>query len=85
MLHCRINHINKMWSDSDWRKYDEFLNQLTIAKKILYILFSILIIMGNTLALLATWRAGFHFYNTKLPVLLIIFPHFERNFLHQFL
>ena len=29
-------------------------------------------------------RQGFHFYNTKFPVLLIIFPHFKRNFLHQF-
>ena len=27
---------------------------------------------------------GFHFYNTKFSVLLIIFPHFKRNFLHQF-
>ena len=50
------NPTNETWSDSDWRKFIEFSNQLILALKILYILFTILIIMGNTLVLLATWR-----------------------------
>ena len=37
-------------------KYNEFRDQLFLARKILYTLTSILIIMGNTLVLLATWR-----------------------------
>ena len=45
-----------MWSNSDRMKYYEFRDQLSPALKILYTLISILIIMGNTLVLLATWR-----------------------------
>ena len=50
------NQTNEMWSNSDWMKYFEFRDQLFSALKILYTLISILIIMGNTLVLLATWR-----------------------------
>ena len=49
------NRTSKM-SDSDQMKFSEFCDQLFLAEKILYILISILIIMGNTLVLLATWR-----------------------------
>ena len=45
-----------MWSNSDRMKYNEFRDQLFLALKILYTLISILIITGNTLVLLATWR-----------------------------
>ena len=45
-----------MLSNSEWMKYYEFRDQLLLARKILYTLISILIIMGNTLVLLATWR-----------------------------
>ena len=44
---------NEMWCDSDCRN---FLKQLVLAEIILYIFISILIIIGNTLVLLATWR-----------------------------
>ena len=44
-----------MRSNSEWMKY-EFLDQLFLAQKILVILISILIITGNTLVLLVTWR-----------------------------
>ena len=50
------NQTNEMWSNSEWMKYCEFRDQLLLAVKILYTLISILIIMGNTLVLLATWR-----------------------------
>ena len=50
------NQTNKMWSNSDWMKYFEFRDQLLLAEKILYTLISILIITGNILVLLATWR-----------------------------
>ena len=43
-------------SKSDRIKLLEFLDQLKLAKIILYILISILIILGNTLVLLVTWR-----------------------------
>ena len=45
-----------MWSNSDWMKYFEFRDQLFLTLKILYTLISILIITGNTLVLIATWR-----------------------------
>ena len=45
-----------MWSNSDRMKYYEFRDQLFLALKILYTLISILIITGNTLVLLVTWR-----------------------------
>ena len=50
------NQTNEMLSNSDWMKYFEFRDQLFSALKILLILISILIIMENTLVLLATWR-----------------------------
>ena len=50
------NQTNEMWSNSEWMKYYEFRDQLFLALKILYTLISILIITGNTLVLLATWR-----------------------------
>ena len=50
------NQTNEMLSNSEWIKYYEFRDQLLLARKILYTLISILIIMGNTLVLLATWR-----------------------------
>ena len=50
------NQTNEMLSNSDWMKYYEFRDQLFPALKILYTLISILIITGNTLVLLATWR-----------------------------
>ena len=52
------NQTNEMLSNSDWMKYFEFRDQLSLALKILYTLISILIITGNTLVLLATWRDG---------------------------
>ena len=45
-----------MLANSDRIKFYEFLDQLLLARKILVILISILIITGNTLVLLATWR-----------------------------
>ena len=54
MLPSNIN--GETSSDSNRIKLDEFYDQLFLAKKILCILISILIIMGNTLVLLATWR-----------------------------
>ena len=50
------NQTDEMWSNSDRIKYNEFRDQLSLALKILYTLISILIITGNTLVLLATWR-----------------------------
>ena len=50
------NQTNETWSNSDRIKYNEFRDQLLLAEKILYTLISILIITGNTLVLLATWR-----------------------------
>ena len=47
------NSTNETWCDSDCV---EFINQLYPARKILYILISIPIILGNTLVLLVTWR-----------------------------
>ena len=49
------NPTNKTWHrcDSDCRN---FVNQVLLAENILLIFISILIIMGNTLVLLATWR-----------------------------
>ena len=47
------NSTNETWCDSDCV---EFINQLELAAKVLYILISILIILGNTLVLLVTWR-----------------------------
>ena len=45
-----------MLSKSDLIKLIEFVDQLKLAMIILYILISILIILGNTLVLLVTWR-----------------------------
>ena len=50
------NQTNEMLSNSEWMKYYEFHDQLSLALKILYTLISILIIMGNSNVLLATWR-----------------------------
>ena len=50
------NQTNEMLSNNDWMKYYEFRDQLSPVQKILYTLISILIITGNTLVLLATWR-----------------------------
>ena len=50
------NQTNEMWSNSEWMKYYEFRDQLLLVGKILVILISILIITGNTLVLLVTWR-----------------------------
>ena len=50
------NQTNEMWSNSDWMKYIEFRDQFSLPLKILYTLISILIITGNTLVLIATWR-----------------------------
>ena len=50
------NPRNETRCDSDCMKFLKFLNQLLLAIKILYILICILIIKGNTLVLLATWR-----------------------------
>ena len=50
------NQTNEMLSNNDWMKYNEFRDQLSPVQKILYTLISILIITGNTLVLLATWR-----------------------------
>ena len=46
------NSTNGTWCDSDCVLF----NQLRLAAKILFILISILIILGNTLVLLVTWR-----------------------------
>ena len=50
------NPRNETRCDSDCMNFLKFFNQLFLAMKILYILISILIIKGNTLVLLATWR-----------------------------
>ena len=58
------NQTNEMLSlDSDWikvnefhHKLNEFHHKLALAEKILYILISIVIILGNTLVLLVIWR-----------------------------
>ena len=58
------NQTTEMWLlDSDWikvnefhHKLNEFRHKLALAEKILYILISIVIILGNTLVLLVTWR-----------------------------
>ena len=50
------SQTDEMWSNSDRMKYNEFRDQLSLALKILYTLISILIITGNTLVLLVTWR-----------------------------
>ena len=51
------SHNNRsLHNDSDWMKFIEFRDQLLLAEKILYTLISILIIVGNTLVLLATCR-----------------------------
>ena len=50
------NQTDEIWSNSDRMKYNEFRDQLSLALKILYTLISILIITGNTLVMLATWR-----------------------------
>ena len=50
------NQTNEMLSNSDLMKYNEFRDQFSLALKILYTLISILIITGNTLVLLVTWR-----------------------------
>ena len=47
------NPTNETWCDIDCRN---FLKQFVLAVIILYIIISILIIIGNTLVLLATWR-----------------------------
>ena len=47
------NLANKIWCDGDCRN---FIKQLHLALLILYTFISILIITGNTLVLLATWR-----------------------------
>ena len=47
------NSTNETWCDSDCV---EFTNQLDLAEKMLWILISILIILGNILVLLVTWR-----------------------------
>ena len=47
------NSTNETWCDSDC---EEFINQLFLALKILYTLISMLIILGNTVVLLVTWR-----------------------------
>ena len=47
------NPTNETWCDSDCIK---FFYKLFLAVKILLIFITILIIMGNTLVLLATWR-----------------------------
>ena len=46
------NPTNETWCDNDCRN---FLKQLVLPVIILYIIISILIIIGNTLVLLATW------------------------------
>ena len=50
------HEINGIMSENQWNQLVEFFHQLILAKKILYILISILIIIGNTLVLLATCR-----------------------------
>ena len=50
------NQTNEMLSNSEWMKYFEVRDQLSPAPKILVVSISILIITGNTLVLLATWR-----------------------------
>ena len=50
------NLTNDTWSESDWIKYFKFVRRFLEALKILYILISILVIMGNTLFLQATWK-----------------------------
>ena len=49
------NPTNEIWCDSDCMNFAEFLSQLLLATKILYILLSTLIIKGNSLVLLTTW------------------------------
>ena len=51
-----VHYETNRMSESDWIKYSEFLDQRKLARIILYILISILIVLGNTLVLLVTWR-----------------------------
>lgn len=44
------------WTYSERMEIKEFEEQLALAKKIIYILIIIFIILGNTLVLVATWR-----------------------------
>ncbi|CAB4031263.1 5-hydroxytryptamine receptor 1-like [Paramuricea clavata] len=44
------------WANSDWIKYLEFREQLSLAKTITIAFSAILTILGNTLVLVATWR-----------------------------
>ena len=50
------NYTNVMLSYSDGRKFNEFFVQVALVQKILLILISILIILGNSLVLVATWK-----------------------------
>ena len=60
------NPTNETWMcDSDCVEFQEFLNQLFLAMEILYILISILIILGNTLVLLASWIGRTHYQPNK--------------------
>lgn len=43
------------WKDGDWSQYVASLNDLELSEKIIYIHNSILIFLGNTLVLVATW------------------------------
>ena len=47
---------NATWTYTDWIKISEFLNQRLLAMKIVYILITIPIILGNALVLLTTLR-----------------------------
>ena len=44
------------WTHNDWMKYLAFVNQLTLAEKVIYPLIAIFTVLGNTLVLVATWR-----------------------------
>ena len=66
--------------DSDCVEFQEFLNQLFLAMEILYILISILIILGNTLVLLASWIGRTHYQLSKYFI-----PHLAlADFLVEF-
>ena len=51
-----INPSNESVTYIDWVKLSEFFNQRSLAMKILYILITISIILGNAFVLLTTWR-----------------------------
>ena len=67
------NLTNDTWSESDRITYFKVVRRLLEALKILYILISILDIMGNTLFLQATWKERSLHQPNKHPIACLAF------------